>query len=265
MDHNRANTYLALLGADRPARPDAAALADLQWRHLLAIPFENLDIHLGRAITLTEEALLAKFLDRRRGGFCYELNGAFAALLRALGYRVTVLAARVYDDEGTVGIPYDHLAPRVDLEHPWLVDVGFGRFTHYPLRLDLRTDQADPGGVFRIVERADGDLDVLRDGRPQYRLETRARELRDFAAGCWWHQTSPASHFTRAPVCSRPTPTGRVTISDRTLIRTNGADRHEEQLTDDKALLAAYRDHFDITLEAVPARTPPVGFPATTP
>ncbi|MEU0939116.1 MULTISPECIES: arylamine N-acetyltransferase [unclassified Embleya] len=263
MDHDRAETYLALIDAARPARPDAAALADLQWRHLLAVPFENLDIHLGRPVELAEEALLAKLLDRRRGGFCYELGGAFAALLRSLGYRVTLLAARTYDDKGRLGIPFDHLALRVDLDEPWLVDVGFGRFTHHPIRLDLHTDQHDPGGVFRIVEGEYGELDVLQDGRPQYRLEPRPRDLRDFAAGCWWHQTSPTSHFTRAPLCSRPTPDGRITITNRTLIHTTGTNRHEEPLPDDKALLSAYQTHFAITLPHPPTR--PTQIPTTAP
>ncbi|MGC0418961.1 arylamine N-acetyltransferase family protein [Embleya sp. AB8] len=265
MDDARIDAYLARLGMPRPARADAATLAELQWRHLLAVPFENLDIHLGRPISLAEDALLGKLLDRGRGGFCYELGGTFALLLRALGYRVTLLAARTLDTEGRLGIPFDHLALRVDLDHPWLVDVGFGRFTHHPLRLDVRTDQVEPGGVFRLVEGTDGDLDVLHDGRPEYRLEARPRELPDFAAGCWWHQTSPSSHFTRAPICSRPTADGRITISDRTLVRSTGPDRHEEPLTDDAALLSAYREHFGITLDRAPARPPLPTIPTTAP
>jgi arylamine N-acetyltransferase len=69
-------------------------------------------------------------------------------------------------------------------------------FSHYPLRLDLRTDQADPAGSFRVVDREHGDLEVLRDGTSQYRVETRPRTLADFEPTCWWHRTSPASRFT---------------------------------------------------------------------
>jgi N-hydroxyarylamine O-acetyltransferase len=265
VDQDRVDAYLALLGVRQPVRPDAAGLAELQWKHLLAVPFENLDIHLGRAIRLSEEALLAKILDERRGGFCYELNGAFAALLTALGYRVTLLSARVYTPDGDMGIPFDHLALRVDLAEPWLVDVGFGRFVRQPLRMDVRTEQRDPAGVFHIVAGEHGDLDVHQDGPPQYRLEARPRVLPDFAAGCWWHQTSPTSHFTKAPICSRPTSTGRITLGGRTLVRTNGADRHEEILTDDADLLAAYRDHFGITLNTVPGRSAAPELPSETP
>lgn len=263
VEQERVDAYLALLGVERPKALDADVLADLQRRHLRAVPFENLDIHLGRRIVLDEDALVAKLVDQRRGGFCYELNGAFAALLRALGFEVALLQARVVTKDGELGIPYDHLALRVSLDgEDWLVDVGFGRFALEPLRLAETGEQEDPYGAFRVAVREDGDIDVFGDGAPQYRLEPRARELADFAAGCWWHQTSPKSHFTRSPVCSRPTESGgRVTIADRLLIVSEAGERHEETLTDDAQLLAAYRDRFDIALDRVPDPGP-AGLPA---
>jgi N-hydroxyarylamine O-acetyltransferase len=252
------SAYLARIGAERPARPDAAALRDLHRRHLLAVPFENLSVHLDEDIVLDGGALVAKIVDRRRGGFCYELCGAFATLLSALGYEVDLLAARVFGDGGVVGMPYDHLALRVG---PWLADVGFGDHMHYPLRLDDRGDQADPGGVFRIVDAPEGDLDLLRNGEPTYRLETRSRALRDFEAGCWWHRTSPTSNFTRSLVCSILTETGRVTLSGRRLVRTVDGERHERELRDDTEVLDAYRTVFGVELDTVPevrsAESPP--------
>jgi N-hydroxyarylamine O-acetyltransferase len=249
------DAYLARIGAARPSRADAAALRELQLRHLLTVPFENLSIHLGEPILLDPQALVDKLVQRRRGGFCYELNGAFATLLAALGFRVTLLAARVFGADG-LGPPFDHLALRVDLDSAgsWLADVGFGRHSHYPLRLDTRTDQADPGGTFRLADTADGDLDVIRDDQPQYRVEARPRTLADFEPTCWWHQTSPRSHFTHGPVCSRLTQTGRVTLSDRTLAQTTGDRRQERTLTDDVEVLAAYRTWFGIVLDRVPDR-----------
>ncbi|GDY32942.1 N-hydroxyarylamine O-acetyltransferase [Gandjariella thermophila] len=247
------NAYLARIGARRPAAPTPEALADLHERHLLAVPFENLSVHLGERVVLSEDALVDKIVRRRRGGFCYELNGAFAALLRALGYRVTLLAGRVFDEHGRLGPPYDHLALRVDAGEPLLVDVGFGQHTRRPLRLDEPVDQRDPDGVFRIVPAAEGDVDVLRAGEPQYRLETRARTLADFTATCWWHQTSPHSYFTRSLVCSMPTATGRITLSGNRLIRTRDGRRAEQVLDTDAAVLAAYRRHFGLHLDRVPA------------
>lgn len=255
------DAYLERIRAVRPARPDAAALRALQLRHLTTVPFENLSIHLGEDIVLEEKALLDKILARGRGGFCYELNGAFAVLLGALGFRVTLLQARVHGDGGRLGIPYDHMALRVETDDgtgPWLADVGFGDHAQHPLALDDRTDQRDPRGIFRVVrapaeEGGDhGDLDVLRDGVPQFRLEPRPRALADFRGGSWYHRTSPASGFTRSPVCSRFTTTGRITLKGHRLLTTVGAERHETALESDEEVLTAYREHFGVRLDRLP-------------
>ncbi|WP_392670416.1 arylamine N-acetyltransferase [Streptomyces sp. LN785] len=281
---NTVDAYLDRIGARRPARPDAAALRELQLRHLTAVPFENLSVHRAEDIVLDEKALLDKVVGDRRGGFCYELNGAFAALLRALGFRVSLLQARVHGDGGRLGIPYDHLALRVGTDDgtgPWLADVGFGDHAHHPLVLGDRTDQEDPRGTFRIrrvtdptdgdagmagdgataalgtatadaVTAAAGDLDVLRDGTPQFRLDQRPRALADFRAGAWYHSTSPDSHFTRSLVCSRLTDEGRVTLSGRTLVMTVRGERHEVPLATDTQVLTAYREHFGLRPDRVP-------------
>jgi N-hydroxyarylamine O-acetyltransferase len=249
------DAYLRRIRTARPSVADGRALAGLHRAHLRAVPFENLSIHLCEEIELSEKSLIDKLVQRRRGGFCYELNGAFAVLLRELGYSVALLNARPFTDEGP-GPPYDHLALRVtapgDAEGPWLADVGFGDHSHYPLRLDSRNEQPDPAGVFRIAEAPDGDLDVLRDGKPQYRVETRPRPLSDFAVTCWYQQTSPRSHFTQSLICSRLTETGRVSLSGRKLIVTEDGRRTTTELADEGAVLDAYRRHFGIELPSEP-------------
>ncbi|MFJ9818230.1 arylamine N-acetyltransferase [Streptomyces sp. NPDC101151] len=271
MNSARADAYLRRLGATRPQHPTTGALRELHLRHLRTVPFENLSIHLGEEIVLEEKRLLDKVVEARRGGFCYELNGAFGALLSALGYEVGLLAGRVYGDEGRLGIPYDHLALRVRTADggDWLADVGFGAHSHYPLAFAERGDQTDPGGTFRVAEAgADpagvlggggasagtADLDVLRNGKPQYRLETRPRAFGDFAAGAWWHSTSPHSHFTRSLVCSRVTDDGgRITIGGRTLTTTAPDGRKEtRELGTDEEVLSVYRERFGIGLSSVP-------------
>ncbi|MFI8090222.1 arylamine N-acetyltransferase [Streptomyces sp. NPDC086080] len=274
MDATRIDDYLHRLGAGQPAWPTVDALRELHLRHLRTVPFENLSVHLGEEIVLDGKRLLDKVVEARRGGFCYELNGAFGTLLAALGYDVTLLAARVYGDGDRPGIPYDHLALRVRTVDggDWLADVGFGAHFHLPLAFGERGEQKDPGGTFRIVEAgADAagvrgghstvdaaDLDVLRDGRPVYRLEVRPRALGDFTAGAWWHSTSPASHFTRSLVCSRITDDGgRITLSGRrfTVTAPDGTRQEREVGTGagtDEELLALYRDRFGITLDTVP-------------
>lgn len=257
----RVDAYLERIGAARPARADVAALRELQLRHLTAVPFENLSIHLGQDIVLEEERLVDKVVSDHRGGFCYELNGAFAALLRGLGFRVIPLQARVFGDGGRLGIPYDHVALRVETDDgtgPWLADVGFGDHALHPLDLDARTEQEDPSGRFRFREAPQGDLDLLRDGSRQFRLDLRPRVLADFRTGSWYHRTSPDSHFTRSLVCSRNTGDGRVTLRGRTLITTVRGDRHTTELGDDAEVLAAYRDHFGISLSHPPAVRAPL-------
>ncbi|GGK06658.1 N-hydroxyarylamine O-acetyltransferase [Pilimelia anulata] len=243
--------YLDRIGAAAPDPPDAAALAALHRAHLLAIPFENLDIHLGTPTPLDPAALLDKIVRGRRGGFCYELNGLFARLLEALGYRVARLAARVWTGE-RYGPPFDHLALLVTPPggEGWLADVGFGRHSVFPLRWAARGDQRDPAGTFRLADTPDGDVDVLRDDEPAYRLELRERALADFGPTCWWQRTAPESSFTRRTVCSRLTPDGRVTIAGRRLIVTRGDDRAEEELVGDAALLAAYERHCGVVIPA---------------
>lgn len=254
MDFDRTDAYLRRIAAERPAAPTTRALHDLHLAHLRAVPFENLSIHLGEDIELTEDSLVAKVVDARRGGFCYELNGAFAALLTALGFEVTLLQARVYDDAGRPGIPYDHMALRVRTSDggDWLADVGFGTHSHFPLAFQERGDQADPGGTFRITETAEGDLDVSRDGKAQYVADRRPRALADFTAGAWWHRTSPRSHFTRSLVCSLLTGTGRVTLSGRTLTTTTAGERHTAELATDAEVLDTYAGRFGIALKQVP-------------
>ncbi|MGW0117065.1 arylamine N-acetyltransferase family protein [Streptomyces sp. NPDC003327] len=250
------DAYLRRIGAERPARADAAALCALHLRHLRSVPFENLSIHLREPIVLDEKALVDKVVGARRGGFCYELNTAFAVLLRGLGYRVSLLQGRVFGEEGRPGIPYDHMALLVETADGarWLADVGFGEHSHHPLAFDERGEQADPAGVFLIRETGDGtgDLDVLRDGKPQYRLEVRPRELADFAAGAWYHQTSPDSHFPRSLICSLLTEEGRVTLSGMKMISRVHGERLERDLDADEEVRAAYRDLFGITLDELP-------------
>jgi N-hydroxyarylamine O-acetyltransferase len=256
MDDTTVEAYLERIGVTRPAVLDAATLAVLHRAHLTAVPFENLSLHLAEPISLETPDLIDKIVTRRRGGFCYELNGTFALLLRALGADVSLAGAAVFGED-RLGPPFDHLALIVHLPEGggrWLADVGFGDHSVYPLDLADRQEQTDPGGLFQLIETVDGDLDVFRDAMPQYRLELRKRSLNDFGPTCWYQQTSPASHFTKSTICSRLTDSGRISLSGRTLIRTVGGARSEEELTTDDDVLAAYRDHFGVHLDRVPHR-----------
>jgi N-hydroxyarylamine O-acetyltransferase len=245
-------SYLDRIAYSGPTEPTAENLRALHRAHLLAVPFENLDISLGRKIVADESAILRKIVDLRRGGFCYELNGAFAALLRALGFPVTLLSARVARESGGEGPEFDHLTLRVDLEEAWLADVGFGDSFLEPLRLEPGTEQVDPAGMFRLIE--DGSRWYMQksepDGscwKPQYSFSIQPRRLEEFSAMCLFHQTSSESSFTQKRICSRATAEGRITVSEMKLIVTCNGQREERRLNSAEEWSSTLREQFGIT------------------
>src|SRR6267378_5799100 len=101
--------YLERIGYHGPTRPSVNVLRRLHRRHLVSLPFENLDIHLHRPIILNRAAFYHKIIKHRRGGFCYELNGSFAVLLKKLGFKVSMLSARVARRSGGFSPDFDHM------------------------------------------------------------------------------------------------------------------------------------------------------------
>jgi len=225
----RIHSFSALdfaLDLDAP-QPSLPLLIALHQAHLLSVPFENLSIHYGEPITLGEEALYDKIVRRRRGGFCYELNGLFAWLLRRLGFTVSLLSARVAQSDGAYSPEFDHLTLQVrDLDGAdWLADVGFGDSFRLPLRLlpDLEQDGGDSCSYRLTVDAADTSWLVQRHSETQweaqYRFTLRQRRMTDFVERCHFQQTSPESHFTQRRICSLALPDGRVTLSGLRLIK----------------------------------------------
>jgi len=249
-------SYLARINYSGPTEPTAETLRALHQAHLLAVPFENLDISLRRKIVVHEDAILNKVVNLRRGGFCYELNCAFAALLRALGFRVTLLSARVARREGGEGPEFDHLTLRVDLDEPWLADVGFGESFLEPLRLETGIasgkEQSDPAGMFRLVQIGERlqmeKAEPNGHWRPQYSFSLQPRRLEEFAAMCDYHQTSPESSFTQKRICTRATPEGRITLSEMKLIVTKKGQREERFLASEEEWISTIREQFEMTL-----------------
>ncbi|HSF25393.1 MAG TPA: arylamine N-acetyltransferase, partial [Blastocatellia bacterium] len=228
--------YLRRINYTGSLEPSARSLRELHTAHLLNVPFENLDNHIGREIVLAEDRLVSKIVDERRGGICYELNGAFAWLLRGLGFEVEILSAGVAREQGGFDPPFDHMTLMVRLEERWLADVGFGDSFREPLLLDVRGEQKQTGEAYRLVDEDDDHLILERreteSWKPQYRFTLQAYELSDFAEMCRYHQTSPESPFTQRRTCSRATPEGRITVTGMRLIATAGGRRSERELAD---------------------------------
>jgi N-hydroxyarylamine O-acetyltransferase len=247
--------YLERINYRGSLAPTADTLRDLQVAHLLAVPFENLSIHANQAIILDDEALFTKIVENRRGGFCYEANGLFAALLRALGFKVEMLSAGVAREDGGFGPDFDHMTLLVSLDRPWLADVGFGDSFLEPLLLDEPRDQVQGTRAYRI--QPDGDRLIMmqrndgEDWKAQYQFSLQPHRYADFAEMCHYHQTCPQSHFTKSRVCSRATPEGRITLSDMRLIVTSGnGERQERTLTSEEEYAEILRDEFGIVMTA---------------
>jgi len=266
----KVDSYLRRIAYDGPLEPTLETLRRLHYAHLLAVPFENLDVNLGVRIVLQEEWLFDKIVARHRGGLCYELNGLFAALLRELGFQVSLLSARVPIEENRAGPEFDHLALRVDLDVSWLADVGFGESFIEPLPL-LESAEQIQRDVFFCLDRYQNRWRVLRYAPPSqtrpipelteiewewrmlYDFTTTPRQLPEFNDMCHHHQTSLESNFTRRRIISRLTPTGRVTLTNVRLIISEGQHRREALLETTEEYERALEEYFGIRLEKADA------------
>jgi N-hydroxyarylamine O-acetyltransferase len=248
-------SFLRRIDYSRSTAPGEATLRALHRAFVTTVPFENLDIHLGRRILLDEHAFFKKIVLHRRGGFCYELNGLFAAILRELGFDVTLLSARVFDGNGDMGREFVHLVLMVSLERRWIADVGFGDWSSEPLCLDVETPQLVDGASFRITQDGERYLAEQADPancgwKPRYSFTLTPRRLSEFAAICDDLQTADDSAFRRRRMCTRRTPEGRITLTDQKLIVTSNDQRREIALEGKEAYEKALVDHFGIILPA---------------
>lgn len=225
------DTYLSRIAYTGSREAAPGTLRALHERHMLSVPFENLDIHWKRPIVVDADRFLEKIAGERRGGFCYELNGAFAMLLRGLGFDVTMLSARVVSADGRIGPPFDHMTLLVRFAdgRRMLADVGFGDSFIRPLDLDERGEQRDPAGFFRIVEGEEWQMQQRHgDGwQTQYLFTLDPHELSEYAPMCDHQQFSPDSHFTKGRVCTLATEWGRVTLADAKLVITRDGVKTE--------------------------------------
>lgn len=254
MDTHR---YLQRIHYAGAVNPDVQTLHGLQLAHLLTVPFENLDIGLKRPIRLDEESLWNKIVFNNRGGFCYEVNGLFASLLREIGFDVTYLNARDYhEDDDTFGIDFDHLTLLVRVPNEstrWLVDVGWGDTFTQPLDMDNPSWQEQRLRAYRLEPFRDG-FQLWQRGyhgeiERQYYFDLAPRQFpAEYQATCLYHQTSPQSIFTRKQIVSRLTENGRVSLDhDRLIITTNG-QREEHPFSSEAEYQQLLEEHFGFRL-----------------
>ncbi len=211
--------YLARIGAD-----PGADLAALQAAHLATVPFEDYDIHLGVALSLDLDDLFDKVVRRRRGGFCYELNGLFGQLLRELGYRVTYASAFERGDDGRPGPEFEHLRLLVGAAVGiTIADVGQGRY--WPRPVPLR-----PGEHGEVRVETDGTTwttyqRTATGWERDWSFAPTPRRLSDFAPRCRHHEQAPDSHFRARRLAWLAVPAGRIALTNGVLRETGRPDR----------------------------------------
>lgn len=230
------DAYLARIGAHR-----GATLAQLHAAHTRTVPFEDYDIHLGIPISFDLDELQDKIVRRRRGGFCYELNGLFAALLRELGYDVTLLSA--FDGSDAEPADFDHMRLHVATpDGPTLVDVGQGGRWEFPLPLE-------PGEYGTRMVGTDGERwwTGNRAGdawQRDWTFTLKPRTFAEYLPRCRFHEHDPASHFPAERIAALVVDGGRIALNNGVFKETGHPDR-TLSADEERALLAA---RFGITL-----------------
>lgn len=248
----QSRAYLKRIGIDSPQPVNFASLNTLHQAHLARVPFENLDIALGRTITLSQDAILEKIVAEGRGGFCYELNFAFSLLLSSLGYQVNLLSARVFNCE-SYGPAFDHMLLQVSAQgSTWIADVGFGDCFRTPLNLDGTKVRALKT-AYKVWRGTKGEFFLMQkkasqDWTPQYQFTLQPYVISDFKAMCHYQQTSLESPFTKKSICSIATDSGRKTITNGNLIITQDSERIERTITTTADYRSFLHEHFQLML-----------------
>lgn len=252
--------YLQRIGWQGKPGADLITLKKLQTAHLYTVPFENLSIHTGEWIRLDYDWLFEKIVRRRRGGFCYELNGLFGWLLSEIGYDVTLLSARVLSAGGAYGPEFDHLVLKVDLDDSWLVDVGFGRAFSEPLAIRTGEEQTQGNERFKITQEGEDYIYWRFDNEwlAGYRFSLKPRNLSDFSEMCRYHQKSSQSPFTEKWLATMLTENGRETLHqdghDFRYIISDSSGKHERIIQGQENALILLEEIFGIPEDSLQPR-----------
>ncbi|MDE2134179.1 MAG: arylamine N-acetyltransferase [Alphaproteobacteria bacterium] len=214
------DAYLERIAFAGPVRPDLATLTALHHAHLQAIPYENLDVQLGRPVTIERAPIFDKMVARRRGGWCYEMNGLFGWALAELGFRVTRSAGAVMREVSGDASIGNHLVLKVELEEGlYLADVGFGDGPIDPIRIESGRFSSrgfgfalsrESGGWWRLHNHKGG-------GAASFDFNLAPADEALLARKCDWLQSNEESVFVQNAVCQRYTADGLAILRGRVL------------------------------------------------
>lgn len=248
--------YCARIRHDGELDPTLETLRRLQARHVAAIPFENLDILLGRGIDISPRAVDAKLIGARRGGYCFEQNALFKRVLEAIGFQVEGLLARVLwmAPGDAPPRPRTHMALRVVVEgRPWLADVGFGGNTPVaPLAMDAREAQATRHATYRVTPSEEGLLLQARLGgewASLYDLSQQPQLPVDYELPNWYTATHPSSHFRHQLSVARTTHEARYALRNARLTVRKPAGEQAPRELGVEELETVLRETFGLPVE----------------
>jgi len=249
------DAYLARIGYDGARDASLDTLKALQLKHPQAIAFENLDPFLGRPVDLDPGAMQRKLLASRRGGYCFEQNLIFLHALRALGFSVNPLAARViWGRPGVAVTPRTHMLLKLAVDgETYIADVGFGGLTQTaPLLLHTEREQQTPHEPFRIVEADEHfrvEAKVGAEWGPLYRFDLARQHEVDYVATNWFLSTNPASPFVTGLIAARAAPDRRYALANNRLSTHHTGGRSEQRhLASAAELAGVIEDLFGIEI-----------------
>ena len=263
------DAYLARIGHDGELSPSASTLAALHRAHLATVPFENLDVVLGRGIAVDLVSVQEKLVRRRRGGYCYEHGTLFAAALERLGYSVDRLLARVGDGEQRPR-PRSHMTLRVGAdEGQWLADVGFGDGLLEPLPWDdTRAAHRQGGWTYQLGSRGASSWELRQRRGAEwsvlYRFTEEPQHASDVLVANHFTSTHASSRFVGQMVVMRKDAEAVRRLLGRRLITARPDGSSDERLLTDAEIAGALADDFGVPLSRaevgnVIAALPPPG------
>lgn len=245
--------YLKRINYNGSLTIDENLLAELHKRHVYQVPFENLDVYFKRIFDLGIENVYRKIVSDKRGGFCYELNLLFNWLLTEIGFTSRIIAARIFNEDGTLGPAFDHMSVYVKTQRNFLVDVGYGDLFITPIEIKTGV-QHDGRNYFKIDELTQQEylVSMSSDGidySRRYIFSLNAIKINDFDSICLDKQINPNSYFVKNLICTKPTDTGRLTIFNDKFIEKKDKLKTETPIQDKESLKIYLKDKFQICIK----------------
>lgn len=251
------DAYLHRIKCSPERIPSLKYLKKLHQQHLLTVPFENLDIHMGNEIILDVARIFQKVVNHRRGGFCHELNGLFFHLLKQIGFDAHLISASMFNDDGSLGKPFEHMAMLVYLDNKtYLCDVGSGKSFLHPKELSVGQLQMDFNRYFRIDRTREDNflLMISEDGASfdkRYQFSDEPRQFVEFNGMCHYEQTSPDSIFRKQKLITQARKDGRITLTDKKFSITKLGKTEEYEILNQDQFRVKLEQHFGIRYHKV--------------